>query len=58
MLKTWNVLYQIGTYQAREAKCITDDETPATDDNFRRMLAIRNSVNPAEIRLIKISRAK
>jgi len=57
MLTTWNVLYQIGTNPARVTKCQTDEEIPATDDNFRRMLAIRNGVTNAKIRLIKISKA-
>jgi hypothetical protein len=57
MLNTWNVTYQIGTHPARVAKCQTDSDTPATDDNFRRMLAIRNGVTNAKIRLIKISKA-
>lgn len=58
MLKTWTILYQIGTDHARQAKVYTDSENPATDDNFRKMLAIRNSVNPEEVRLIKISRVR
>lgn len=54
MLKTWNITYQIGTHPARVSKCLTDDDTNASDDNFRTMLAIRNGVTNAQIRLIKV----
>lgn len=58
MLKYWNVTYQIGTHPARVTVCITDGNqtTAQLDSDLRKMLAIRNGVTNAKIRLIKVQR--
>lgn len=58
MLKYWEVTYQIGTNHARVGTCITEGNQTTTglDRNLQEMLAIKNSVNPGEIRLVKVLR--
>lgn len=58
MLKFWEVTYQIGTNHARIGTCITegDQSTAELDRDLQTMLAIKNSVNPEEIRLVKVLR--
>ncbi|MGV9364509.1 hypothetical protein [Amycolatopsis sp. NPDC003731] len=52
MLEAWNVKYRVGaTGSAQSDRCLTDDDTPATHENFRRMLAITNSVTPEDIHI-------
>lgn len=60
MLKYWEVTYQIGTNHARIGTCLTEgDQTVAElDSDLQKMLAIQNSVNPEEIRLVKVLRKK
>lgn len=57
MLKTWKITYQIGTNPARVATCLTDDQTPATDTNFQKMIGITRNVAPGAVRLVKIIEA-
>lgn len=57
MLTTWEITYQIGTSPARIAKCMTDFDTPATDQNFQKMISISRNVKPEQVRLVKILEA-
>lgn len=58
MLKYWEVTYQIGTNPARISPCITEgnQSTADLDSDLQKMLAIRNGVTNAKIRLIKVQR--
>lgn len=58
MLKYWEVTYQIGTNHARTGTCLTEGNQSIAelDRNLQKMLAIQNSVNPSEIRLVKVLR--